>query len=146
MRVHEFTLDSVEWGQVKIMRPIPIGKDGDRWGDFAPLKGTYFEDLIPLVSGEAMSHALHGYIVPLMKEIGPVPDALMRMIPKEHRYCAEEKCALRSSNCYPNPKMIECYIPPNLSFEAQMVAQMIVLAWRENRFVVVVTEGEFSIG
>jgi|SaaInlStandDraft_7_1057024.scaffolds.fasta_scaffold119259_2 hypothetical protein len=147
MRVHEFTLNSDEWGEVKLLRPIPHGKDGDRWGDLAVLKGTPWGDLIPTVSGADMSHALHGRITPLMRVIGNPPVAQLRLVPAQSRRCADYKtCAMSGETCQPHPKMPECYVPPGLSFEAQMAAQTVVLAWKEGRYVVVVGEGEFSFG
>ncbi len=83
-------IDGKEWGLIKILRPIV--RDGeDPWGGLAPLKGSPYERLIPVVSGEALSHAQHGYLRPLLKVIGPDPKVLGKLVPKEYRKCGLSK-------------------------------------------------------
>ena len=81
-------INGKEWGVIKVLRPLVDPETGDDpWGELAPLKGTPFESLIPIVSGEALSHALHGYLRPLLTIIGPEPKTLARMVPKTLRKC-----------------------------------------------------------
>lgn len=140
-------IDGKEWGVIKVLRPI-AKEDDDPWGGLAPLKGTPYEKLIPVVPGEAFSHAQHGYLKPLLKVIGPDPKVLSRLVPKELRKCGLFKSCLmyREKECVPGPDLPDCYEPPGMvDPEARAVASMVVLAWKEGRYVVVVEGAEFSL-
>jgi len=130
-----------------VLRPI-VKEGGDPWGELAPLKGTPFESLIPVVSGDALSHALHGYLKPLLGEIGPEPKSLARMVPKAQRVCESHKGCLMYDvkNCQPGPKVPDCFEPSGLQTDAARVAAGIVaVAWAEDRYVLVVVGPEFSL-
>jgi len=141
-----FSLDGDEWGHVLILRPIPL--NGDIWGDFACLKETPWGKLIPIVSGEHFSNALHGYVTPLMNEIGPAPHGLLKQIPEKFRKCkAAKECIMYDHKvCFPCPKVPDCYIAPNVDPDCQEAVTIVVLAWAEGRHVVLVEGKEFSLG
>ena len=138
---HAFTLSDTPWGTVQIIRILP--REGNPWGPLGVLKDTPWGKLIPEVSGEAYSHALHGHIVPLMREIGPAPQHLLKQIPEDFRRCASAKQCLNfaAHTCHPCRKMPECYTPPGVDGIAAPVAQ----AWRDGSYVVVVVGDEFSL-
>jgi len=140
----EFTLTTKDWGEVKILRPIPT--ETDSWGDLSPLKGTPWGDQLPIVSGEVFSHATHGHATPLMRVIGPPPWALMKKLPKNCRVCSLiRSCVMADLKvCYPCLEMPDCYNPPNVSDEIAMLASIVLLAWKENRYVVIVEGPEFG--
>lgn len=143
MNVARFLISSKEFGEYPILRPYP--RDGDSWGDLAPLRGTSFESLIPVVSGAALSHALHGYLNPLMGKIGPHPHGQLRQIQGTQRTCwSATDCPIHGKLCHPNPKMPPCFVPSGLEAEAQFAATVVVLAWGEGRYVIVVEGDEFS--
>lgn len=138
------TLATDHWGQVLVMRPIP--RQGNSWGCLEPLRETEWGKLIPVVSGEAFSHAMHGYATPLMNQIGPKPHALLRMVPKPYRVCLMIKtCPLATEHCHPSPKLPDCYDPPGLEGSSPLLASQVAIAWKEGRYVVVVEGDEFSI-
>ena len=144
----EFSLDTTDWGIVKILRPIPItvGETENAWGQLSPLQGTPWGNLLPIVSGEVFSHATHGHATPLMRVIGPPPEALLRKIPKKFRVCGQSKNCVGydPETCYPCAKMPGCYCPPGVDEDlAEMVAR-VVLAWQEDRYVVIVEGPEFG--
>ena len=145
MKLARFTIDSDDWGQILVMRPVPRG--GDPWGDLAPLRETPWGDLITIVSGESLSFALHGDVTVLMREIGPHPRGLSKKVPKEYRWCTLHKsgCLTASDKCEPGPNLPFCYSPPNLPEEARLPAAAVALAWQEGRYVVVVEGQEFSL-
>ena len=147
MNLIEFTLTTTDWGKVKMARPDFGSIKTDPWGGLAVLKGTPWELRIPIIPGEVMSHALHGRATPLMRVIGAPPHAHMKQIPDPYRICAMcKQCILfRKEDCNPGPKIPECYIPPGLSPAAQLAAALVVLAWKENRYVVVVQGDEFNL-
>jgi len=143
-RILEFTLSSEDWGDVKVMRPIPV--EDDPWGDLAPLKGTPLGDLIPRVSGESFSHATHGFVTPLMREIGPDPSALVRLLPKPKNCASINKCIMADKEkCVPGPSMPDCYIiPGDYDSVTAFAALMVLRAWKEGRYVVIVDGPEFG--
>ncbi len=140
----EFTLNTTDWGVVKILRPIPL--NGDPWGDLAPLKGTPWGDQIPVVSGEVFSHATHGYATPLMRVIGPPTHALMKQIPAKYRICASiNDCIMKDLEvCHPCPKMPDCHVTPDVGTELALLISIVLLAWKEKRYVVIVEGPEFG--
>jgi len=143
-----YSIDGKGWGAIKVLRPIVDTESGqDPWGELAPLKGTPFEGLIPIVSGEALSHALHGYLKPLLGEIGPDPKSLARMVPKAQRECEERKrCPMYVADCHPGPKQPDCFEPSGLeSDEARAAAGIVTVAWAEGRYVLIVVGEEFSL-
>lgn len=144
--LNRFSLDSKEWGRILILRPVPL--DGNIWGDLDCLRDTLIGKLIPIVSGEAFSNALHGYITPLMNEIGPHPHGLLKQIPDGFRICGMyNNCLMYDSKiCLPCPKTPECYVPPNIEPKCIMAAAAVILSWVEGRYVIVVEGNEFSLG
>ena len=143
-KVHEFTLDTVDFGGLKILRPIST--EENPWGNLSILRDTPWGDQIPVVSGEVYSHATHGYALPLMKVIGPPPEALLRMIPQKFRGCASSKDCLMIDYevCQPCVKMPDCYIPQGVSESIALAASLVMLAWKEGRYVVIVEGMEFG--
>ena len=144
MRLARFTVrgDGGDWGDIKIMRPTPV--DGDPWGDLAPLRETPWGDLITVVSGEALSHALHGHVVPLVRELGPHPHRLSRRV-ADQRCALWKGCVIAGDDCQPGKTLPECYSAPDLSLEAALAARAVALAWKEERYVIVVQGPEFSL-
>lgn len=144
----EFQLKTTDWGIVKFARPEFGSIADDPWGTLACLKGTPWGDVIQEVPGELLSHALHGRATPLMRVLGPPPNGLMRKIPEPYRMCdlGKSGCIIyRKSDCHPCAKMPDCYVPPGLDRHTQFIASLVALAWKENRYVVVVTGDEFNL-
>lgn len=144
----EFAIDTKDWGRILIARPLPrkVEDELDSWGCLAPLRDTPWGDLIPIVEGEIMSHALHGHATPLMRVIGPPPKALLKKVPEPFRQCSMSKnCLLfTKDSCQPGPKLPDCYAPPNVPEQVGFLITKVALAWKENRYVVVVRGAEFS--
>jgi len=140
-----FTVKGIGFPDVKVLRPTPIGDDP--WGQLAPLQGTPWGDEIAKVSGEVLSNALHGESKMLMQEIGPPPHALLKKIPKGFRVCNEIRDCIMADGkiCHPCPAMPECYSPPALGVDAKFAACVVALAWKEDRYVIVVEGEEFSL-
>jgi hypothetical protein len=140
------------WGAVLILRPLPRG--GDCWGILAPLKDTFWGEHIAVVSGEALTHALHGYTEPLMREIGPSPEYLLRRMPHHMdkvvcQLALDRSCGMADKNCFPCSEVPECYtpiLPPGTQNGADIsnLILAVVLAWKEGRYVIVAEGKEFS--
>ena len=152
MKVQRFRLDTAHFGQILVLRPIPSeSRQGDvltidPWGCLAPIRDLAPElgRLIPVVTGEEWSHALHGHAHPLMQKLGPRPQDLLKMTPI--RKCSLQKsCVMHHpKHCLPNPKLPECWWP-DLDPEIQRPVSTVTLAWAEGRYVVVVEGAEFSL-
>lgn len=144
-RLREFRIDDSEWGTILVMRPIV--RDGDDpWGVLAPLRGTPWGDQIPIVSGKALSTALHGWGTPLMEELGPVPKVLWGQMPQSEGTCVQyldKSCPLANFKCTPGGIFLECYIAPGEPEVSQM-ASIVARAWKEGRYVLVVTGAEIG--
>ena len=147
MELVEFALNTTEWGKVKLARPDFASIATDPWGHLAVLKGTPWGERIPEIPGDVMSHALHGRATPLMRLIGAPPHGNMKKIPDPYRVCQMCKgCVIfDKAICNPNPKIPVCYLPPNLDQDQQTAAALVALAWKENRYVIVVTGNEFNL-
>jgi len=137
-------LQSKEWGDISILRVLPV--KGNIWGDLDPIKDTPWGKLIPVVSGLALSHALHGYVTPLMREIGPHPHGLLKQIPEAYQRCTLwNNCLMyRKKTCIPCTKLPECYNPPGFDPEDQGIISEIAIAWRDGQYVIVVQGEEFA--
>ena len=142
--VVRFVISSPEWGDVPIARPLP---GNDAWGFLTVLQGTVWGDLLPIVSGEALSNALHGYVTPLMNLLGRPPHAQLKLVPDPFRACGNTECIMANpKTCHPCPKMPDCYEPPGFeTFEHRKAAVIVALCWKEGRYVVIVEGAEFSL-
>jgi hypothetical protein len=134
------------WGTLEFMRALP--RRGEPWGVLAPLRGTPWEEVISVVPGEALSHALHGYPWPLMRSLGPEPEELIQKLPPE-TWCIQlldKSCPQRDKRkCRPGPSLPTCYQVGSLEAEAAMVAYEVAIALGEGKYIIV-TEGEtFSL-
>lgn len=144
-RLREYRLKDSVWGEILITRPIV--RDGeDSWGVLAPLKDTSWGKQIPTVSGKALSIAAHGWLSPLMDEIGPEPHQLCKLIPLDIGLCrqAQEKtCTMAGPHCKPGLDLPDCYEVAG-DYAAASAAVAVALAWKEGRYVIVVEGDEFG--
>lgn len=148
MILREFDLDTRDFGHLRLARPAFGTIATDPWGVLGCLRGTPWGDRIPVISGEVMSHALHGWALPLMRVLGSPPNGLMRVIPEPFRRCRSfDACVIyRKDVCHPCPKMPDCYTPPGLtSVDQEVAAATVALAWKEGRYVIVVEGEEFVL-
>lgn len=139
---HEFTLKDTYRGDVDLLVAVP---DETPWGPLAPLIGTPWADEIAVVSGEALSHAMHGFPDPLLAEIGSPPKRrARRMNPTSVRCALMGTCPTATNACIPGAGMPGCYEAPLLDVGPKEVAEIVARAWQEGRYVVVVVGDEFS--
>ena len=139
-----YQFDDPSWGKFGIIRPIPKGDE--LWGCLKPLKGTEWEQWLPVVSGESMSHALHGYLAPLMKEIGPEPRLIAKQVPDLIGKCSMYvECMTAEPSCIPSGPPPDCYEAPSEFASVSSAATQVVWAWKSGDWVVVVGDGEFSL-
>jgi len=157
MKLQRFNLNAGSLGRIiQILRPLPSEKregDGilvDPWGVLAPLREVpLFAQLIPVIEGEALSHALHGWMRPLMESIGPAPEHQVIRIPSPFDQCSRAKSCImyNERRCRPRSKKLpECWLPDGGGLAVQHAMSTVTLAWVEGRYVVVVAGPEFVIG
>jgi len=133
-----------EWGDIPILVVVP--KRGSPWGILEPIRETPWADAIAVVSGEAMSHAFHGWATPLMREIGPKPIQRAKKVPELTGRCALlSGCLGAGPSCIPEEHTPDCYEPPELEGEVAQAIIRVVMAWKSSRYVIVVEGDEFSL-
>ena len=138
-----YQLDDPTWGAFGVYRPTPRGEN--LWGCLEALRGTEWERVIPTVTGESMSHALHGYLPPLLNEIGPEPRLLAKQLPDAMSRCALFKtCITAEPRCTASGPPPDCYEAPSDDPAISFAATTVVLCWKAGVWVVVVGSGEFS--
>ena len=134
-------IQSNEWGEILLLRVIP--HNDNSWGVLDPLKGTPWGDQIVVLSGETLSHALHGYTLPLVRELGNPPETRAKRIPDEVGKCrlATGQCNMVTIHCRPGKNLPVCYEAPG---SQSRLASFVAQAWMEGRYVIVVDGAEFS--
>lgn len=142
------TIDDVE-RYTKLLVAYPPPRKDDLWGALRPLKGTSWGAQIPVVTGEALSHALHGRPKPLREMLGAPPVRLTLRIAPEEKVCHERQrgvCAMAGPHCVPGSGQLpECYTPPTEDRSLRYVANAVAQAWDEGRYVFLVDGPEFVV-
>jgi hypothetical protein len=142
-----FAMDGGEgWEVIKFIRPMP--RDGDSWGVLRHLEGTVWERSINFVLGEDLSHALHGYPMPLIRSLVYPPQRAIKDLPDESSFCRHylnKGCMIRTKNCRPGLTLPVCYEAPGVSGEAAHAANAIAEALQKERYVIVAEGEEFSL-
>jgi len=138
-------IDVEGWGKITFLRVLP--HQDDNWGVLRSWRGTPWEVLVTVVSGEDLSHALHGYPWPLIKSLGPPTEVLYRHLSEEHSFCLsyqDKSCSLRQKGkCLLGKNLQPCYVPPCV--EDRVEFQEALLALKEGQYLLV-TEGQtFSL-
>ena len=145
MNYIQYKVQSKEWGTVTICQIIP-NKDGS-WGSFEVLRGTDLEPFLPVVSGEALSHAKHGWIMPFIREVGPSPKEVISKLQGEGWPCAyktDNSCGFPQPICRPDKKSPVCY-EPGLPVEARVVGAFVIRSWTEGAYVCILTGVEHNL-
>lgn len=134
-------------GGLKVLYPSPL--PGNPWGVLLPMKGSSWGRQIPIVTGEALSHALHGRVKPLREMLGNPPFQRARMIVLEDRLCYEAQtqiCQMAKIECNPGSQGLpECYVPPTEDRALRVLGGAVAQAWDEGRYVFIVEGPEFVV-
>ena len=133
--------------RLRVMFPTP--RRQDPWGVLAPLRGTPWGEQIPVVTGEALSHALHGHPKMLREMWGNPPRTRAMRLEQKHRMCHEHQfkiCGIATPECHPgSAQMPDCYVAPFHDLERRRLADVVARAWAEDRHVFVVEGPEFVV-
>jgi len=138
-------IDLKDKEQGSILLSVSMPTTTDQWGVAALLRGTEWDGLIRKVSGEALSHAVHGWATPLVRELGPDPVVVMRRNQISCALSTGGQCVGAGPDCRPGRTMPDCYEPPKLTIEAAVVVSTILRDLRSGRHVVVVIGAEFVL-
>lgn len=132
-----------------ILALYPIPEPGNTWGTLLPMKDTTWGNEIPIVTGDALSHALHGHPKPLLEMLGRPPKGRILRLAMEDRMCVEAQqktCELAGSHCAPGSgKLPDCYSAPCEDPILNALAVAVGRAWDEGRYVFVAEGPEFII-
>ena len=132
---------------LKVLYPSPL--PGNPWGVLLPMRDSSWGKQIPVVTGDALSHALHGRVKPLREMLGNPPFQRARMIPLEDRLCYEAQaniCQMAKPECHPGSQCVpECYVPPTEDRALRVLGAAVAQAWDEGRYVFVVDGPEFVV-
>ena len=148
--LREITLTTDNQGEVLLL--VAVATEEARWGAFEPLRGTSWGKGITEVSGDAVSHALHGHPHPLVKALGRPPSANGKKVNDAERTCALHQGCIGWDTAHRRPsgnlKKGEygppgCYEAPIMG--ASSIATRVCLAWKEGRPTIVVTCHEFRL-
>lgn len=138
--------DPTRFRRVPVLYPIPAPENP--WGVLLPLKETSWGKQIPVVTGEVLSHALHGKPTPLLEMLGRPPKGRPLRLAVEDRMCLEAQqqiCELATPHCLPGSgKLPECYVAPAEDRRLRQLATAVGRAWDEGRYVFVVEGPEFT--
>jgi hypothetical protein len=117
-----------------------IYDEGGTWEEeWRDLQGVI---ALPVISKEDMDHALHGWTRPLVDQLGPPPQGMLRQLPQAARSCRHERacpfynkrrCGLLLG------KMPWCFEPAGFSGAHNLVAE-VVKYWRSEVYVLLVRE------
>jgi hypothetical protein len=142
--IYRFSVLTSSGEEFLLLRPLPTKES--TWGVLSPLEGTEIGGLITIVSGEDMSQALHGRVMPLVRTLGRSPRGLLKKIEGDMTCALIKTCLLADrAACYPCSKLPHCYAPPDVSEQAGLAAATVLRAWADGRYVVIVEGPEFSL-
>lgn len=134
-----------------------VDENDTDWGEFELFRGTSWENVVCTVSGSSYSHALHGMVDPLLRELGREPSASLRkIIPEEGECGLKNGCALWDRNyCRPGGKKgsgrslvwgpPNCYdVPINGDLKVKEIFYTVLQSLKSGHYVVVVKGGGFN--
>lgn len=133
---------------LKLTNPIP--RPVNPWGVLLPLKDTPWGKLIKEVSGDAISHAYHGYLTPLAREIGRHPKDVGKRLTVLESTCKlaqNSECDLVSNKCTVRgiKNLPFCYEAPLLTGVSFELANYVAQEWNDGYYVIVIVGEEFSL-
>lgn len=107
--------------------------------EWEPLRCTPLAALFTHVLRETLEHALHGWSWPLVSALGLPPKGALHKLPPSAQVCKDAGiCGVYcAEQCRPIAKhMPVCFHPSGLPYPAQEAVRL----WRDNTYVVVVSE------
>lgn len=92
-----------------------------------------------MIPSPIFDQALRGHATPLMRILGPPPEALARRIPASYAACRmREGCINSASTCIPGKRMPECWEAEILEPAAAQVASKVAFFWKEGMHVLII--------
>lgn len=132
----------------------PVNKHDKHWGEFELFRNTSWENVVCVIPGDIYTHALHGRLDPLLKQIGREPVASLRKIVPDEGECSfKGNCSMWDEQfCKPGGykgkgyKRVwgppDCYdIPIDGPVQVKQVFYTVLQALKTGHYIVVV-QGE----
>lgn len=141
--IRHLDLNDREQGLIRIAVSTP--REGCPWGILEPLRGTAWAKLVRPVSGEALSHAVHGWATPLVREFGPHPHAVLRRYSIPCALSSGDQCIGATPKCRPGQDMPDCYEPPGVERALRQALLTALLNLWNGRHVLTIEGAEFSL-
>ena len=135
--IRKIILQDKQQGQLKVAFPIPRDTP---YGFFLPLASTYWRGLLPIVTEDALNHALQGWATPLVRELGPSGYHLSKKVLPKDRLCKEvSTCTMATSNCVIGCKKLpECFQSNSEDSDVAECVRQLVLLWAEGYSVIII--------
>ena len=133
-------IQTVEMGTLDLL--VVLQAKGVWESDWEALRASPFANLIPIVTREALDHAIRGWSKPLVRSIGLPPEGALKKLPSK-------LCAVRAicpfhdqKHCASDAKkMPTCFEPSGVEEGvARTLAAEVCRLWHERTYVIVVAE------
>lgn len=132
-----------------------LGGEED-WGELEPFRGSSWAHGVTVVTAESMSHALHGMLLPLLRELGRDPRASAKRVSDAEGQCGNlEACPIANKYlCRPGGRKRRehgppgCYEPPletGTPVELRDLFYKVSQAWKDGRHTVVIVGEGFNL-
>ena len=131
-----------------------VDSGSDHWGDFEVFRGSSWSKVLSIVSGDSYSHALHGRVDPLLRELSREPQSAMKKITPEEGECLHKNTCIiwNKGFCVPGGKdkkvqgPPDCYEPPLQGASQEIIETFskVALALKEGYYIVVVKGSGFN--
>jgi hypothetical protein len=137
-----------------------VPKDANHWGVLESLRGTSWEQGVQEVPADALAHALHGRLQPLLVALGRSPEASAKKVTESEGMCKEcNTCLIYEKDfCRPGgykgrgwrrkngpPNCYEAPLPDGTPSKVLEVFLQVATAWKENRHVIIVKGDGFNL-
>lgn len=157
LALRQIDLSDEPQGTLRLL--VAFATDDEPWGEYQCLQGTSWAQGIKEVGGEALSHALHGWLVPLKRELGRNPLVSAKRVTSEDGWCSLQGACVgwNPDLCRPGgvaPSATKeagppgCYEAPTQSNDNRErgLKNRLASAWKEGRHSIVVRGSEFNVG
>lgn len=148
----------IEPERVKLLVEF-VPKDVSHWGVLESVRGTTWEEGVKEIDSDIFSHALHGFLQPLLGVLPRPPLSSAKRVSDLEGMCGMKDGCMKYERgfCKPGSEKgkgwrkkfgpPECYQPPltNPDPKAFEVFFRLAMAWKENRYTLVVKGEGFNL-
>lgn len=125
------------------------------WGEFESLRDSSWAAGVKVIPADALANALHGHLMPLLRELGRDPRVSARRVSDDEGHCQlKGQCSSWDPEyCKPGGQRRkelgppDCYEPPLVSetrSSSVFIFKTVARAWKEGRHTIVVRGEGFN--